>query len=58
MLNINHVVVQEHKKHGEFKKGEIVSVKTVNKRDGLYEVVNKGTYKARLLKGILSPVEK
>lgn len=56
MIQGNHKVVTENKKYSEFKVGAIVGVKMANKKDGLY-TVNGKQYKARVLKGILSPIK-
>ena len=58
MIKGNHVVRVEHKKYSEFKRGEMVCVKVVDRKKGLYKIDGKGQYKAKLLMGILSPVKK
>jgi hypothetical protein len=57
MITGNHKVVTESNKYSEFKMDEIVKVSVVNKQEGMYRIVGKGDYKARILKSILSPIK-
>ena len=52
----NHRIVTENKNYPEFKKGNVVNVKDFDSRKGLYEISGK-QYRARVLKGIMSPVK-
>ena len=52
---LNNKAVKE--RFANFVSGEMVDVVVIDRKSGLCEVVGKGRYSARLLKGILSPIK-
>lgn len=56
MIAGNHIVVTESKKYPEFKKDEVVMVKRIDRKGGIYEVNGK-QYRAKILKSMLSPIK-